>query len=330
MGELISIVIPVYNVEQYIERCVQSVRNQSYSNIEILLIEDGSTDGSREKVEQLAETDSRIVAVLQDNNMGVSHARITGVRHAKGDWIGFVDGDDVIEPDMYERLYQNSIEYNAQITHCGYQMVFDDGRIRFFYNTGRYVQQDNLTGLKDLLDGSLIEPGLCNKLFHKALFQSLLHEGTMDFSIRNNEDLLMNFILFSCAEKSVFEDFCPYHYIVRKTSASRQKLNKNRIYDPIKVKKRIVELSPKELKNEAEAAYLSTCIDIYNMLVSDRDIDFHQDMNNLRRIILQKKEDAKLLDYRRRVLVKLIAYVPHLYSLMYQIYSKNFQEKKYD
>ncbi len=325
---LISIIVPVYNVAPYLERCVHSIRNQSYSNIEIILVDNGSTDGSSELVDSLASEDSRIVPV-HEASQGVTHARLTGVSCANGEWIGFVDSDDMIEPDMFERLLKNAEQYNAQISHCGYQMVFDDGRVRYFYNTGRLVQQDKLTGLKDLLAGSFVEPGLCNKLFHKTLFHSLLRGDMIDLSIKNNEDLLMNFILFSNAEQSIYEDFCPYHYIVRQSSASRRELNANKIYDPIKVKKCIVELAPMELKSEAKSAYLGTCIDSYSALACERDTRFQKDRKAVRKLILDKKADVQLLDSRRQVLVKLITYAPHLYSLLYRFYSKHFQEKKY-
>ncbi len=328
-ASLISIIVPVYNIVPYLERCVRSIQNQSYSNLEIILVDNGSTDGSYELVDSLAAEDCRIVPIHEESQ-GVTHARLTGVSCANGEWIGFVDGDDLIEPDMFERLLKNAEQYNSQISHCGYQMVFDDGRLNYLYNTGCIVQQDTLTGLKDLLDGSYIEPGLWNKLFHKTLFHSLLQGDTMDLSIKNNEDLLMNFILFSNAEKSFYEDFCPYHYVVRQSSASRRELNANKIYDPIKVKKCIVELAPTELKTEAKSAYLGTCIDSYSSLACERDKGFQKDRKAVRKLILEKKADFQLLDSRRQVLVKLITYAPHLYPLLYRFYSKHFQEKKYD
>ena len=180
----ISVIVPVYNIENYIEKTVESIRNQTYKNLEIILVDDGSSDNSGRILDEIAAKDSRIQVIHQENG-GVTSARIAGIKIATGDWIGFVDGDDFIEPDMYQRLLENALKYSAQISHCGYQMVFPS-RVVYYYNTGRLVQQDKLTGLYDLLDGSFIEPGLCNKLFHKTLFHSLLHEGLIDLSIKNN------------------------------------------------------------------------------------------------------------------------------------------------
>ena len=159
---------------------------------------------------------------------------MAGIAAAKGEWIGFVDGDDAIDPDMYERLLINAHAYKADISHCGYQMVFPT-RVDYYYNTGRIVYQDKLKALKDLLDGSFIEPGLWNKLFHRTLFYNLLHNNVMDCSIRNTEDLLMNYYLFREAESSVYEDFCPYHYMLRKGSAATSGLNEHKLRDPLKV-----------------------------------------------------------------------------------------------
>lgn len=237
MKEKISIIVPAYNIENFIENTVKSIRQQTYCNLEIILVDDGSTDGTPQIIDRLETEDERI-RVIHKKNGGVTSARFAGIEAATGDWIGFVDGDDYIEPDMYEHLLDNAHKYHADVSHCGYQMVFPS-RIDYYYNTGRVVEQDKTTGLKDLLEGSFVEPGLCNKLFHKPLFHRLLHDGKMDFSIKNMEDLLMNFYLFQQSEKLIYEDICPYHYMLRKGSAATSRLNENKLRDPLCVFKAI-------------------------------------------------------------------------------------------
>lgn len=257
---MISVIVPVYNLEDYIERTVKSICKQTYSDLEIILVDDGSTDKSCDILEKLKKLDSRIY-VLHRPNGGVTAARLAGVESAHGDWIGFVDGDDYIEPKMYEHLLQNAINYNADIAHCGYQMVFPD-RVDFYYNSGRIVIQDKHKGMKDLLEGKYVEPGLCNKLFARNLLNNLLASKKMDLSIKNNEDLLMNFYLFCQAERSVYEDFCPYHYMVRKNSASTAIVNENKLMDPLKVQETIyreVE-TDSELKNIVNRRMLACLI----------------------------------------------------------------------
>lgn len=243
-NEKISVVVPAYNIVDEIEQCISSLRKQTYENLEVIIVDDGSTDGTSMLIDKLALSDSRI-KVIHKPNGGVTRARLDGVKNATGEWIGFVDGDDYVEPSMYKHLWSNAKKYKADISHCGYQMVFPS-RVDYYYNTGCLVEQDKITGLKDLLSGSFIEPGLCNKLFHKTLFHSLLHDGKMDCSIKNTEDLLMNYYLFSGAKKAVYEDFCPYHYIVRRNSASNSELNSHRLSDPI----RVTDILLKETESE--------------------------------------------------------------------------------
>lgn len=232
---LISIIVPCYNIEKLVASTVKTICSQTYQNLEIILVNDGSTDETAQVLVDLEKTDNRI-RVIHKENGGVTSARIEGVRAAKGEWIGFVDGDDAIDPDMYERLMQNAVESKADISHCGYQMVFPS-RVDYYYNTGLRAEHDKITGLQELLSGSRIEPGLCNKLFHKTLFHSLLHNSMMDMSIKNYEDLLMNYYLFREANKSVYEDFCPYHYMVRKGSAATSVVNEHKLRDPLRVLK---------------------------------------------------------------------------------------------
>ena len=232
---------------------------------------------------------------------------------------------------MYERLFDNAQKYNADISHCGYQMVFSDGRINYFHNTDKIRIQDKDTGIKDLLDGSIVEPGLCNKLYKSSLFSDFFDK--VDLNIKINEDLLWNYYLFLKSKKSVFEDFCPYHYIVRMTSASRQKLNKNLIFDPIKVKKIILDSIDVNLKEKGEAAYLNTCINVYSTIAcADKNIrkNFFNEKKTVRHIIVNKKNKISLLSKKTRFLVNVITYLPFLFDPMYRFYSKHFQKKLYE
>lgn len=327
-NDLISIIIPVFNLENELPRCLDSILTQSYQNIEVVVVDDGSSDGSADVMRRYSEKDSRIKPVFQENG-GVTSARLHGVREASGQWIGFVDGDDKIESDMYERLLRNAAEYHADISHCGYQMCFDDGRIHYFHNTGLLVQQDKITALKELLSGLRIEPGLCNKLFHKTLFRSLLHGGAVPLDIKINEDLLMNYRLFSETERTVFEDWCPYHYIVRSTSASRAKLNPHKIYDPIKAKEIIRQSAPAELHDAAQQAYISTCINTYHTLLT-AGAKYKDDLRKVHELLTQEADDFFLLGRKRRLMANMIVHTPVLYRPIYAVYSRFFQKRVYD
>lgn len=238
MNNKISIIIPAYNIEAYLPATLDSVLAQTYTDIEIIVVNDGSTDGTAQVLSEYASRDSRIKAIHKENG-GVTSARLRGVTEASGGWIGFVDGDDYIEPDFYERLLQNALQWNADISHCGFRMVFPGGRVDYYYNTGKSVCQEGIQGCRDLLAAAFVEPALVNKLYRRPLFAGL--EQWMDQSIRINEDLLMNYYLFKHAQKSIYEDVCPYHYVLRKGSAATSKINVHKLQDPVKVSHIILE-----------------------------------------------------------------------------------------
>lgn len=250
MNDKISVIVPAYNIADYIENTIQSICEQTYPDLEIIIVDDGSQDKTSEIVDKLSEIDKRI-KVIHKKNGGVSSARFCGIEAATGQWIGFVDGDDYIEPQMYEILMSNAVKYQADISHCGYQMVYPS-RVDLYYGTGKVVEQDNQSGIKDLLEGKFIEPGLWNKLFRKNLFDELLQKKLFDMSIKINEDLLMNYFLFQQSRKSVFIDTCYYHYILRRGSAATSQINENKLKDPLKV----LKILQKETEDNKEIWYV--------------------------------------------------------------------------
>lgn len=125
---LITVIVPVYNIEKYLERCVESIRNQTYTNLEILLVDDGSTDKSGEMCDAFAKEDDRIRAIHKENG-GSSSARNLGITQAKGEYLGFVDSDDYISPNMYELLWAAMKEYDAQIAQAGRDEIDEEGNM---------------------------------------------------------------------------------------------------------------------------------------------------------------------------------------------------------
>ena len=240
--QLISIIVPAYNIESYILRCIQSLQCQTYQNLEIIVVNDGATDQTGKILDEVAIKDSRIIAIHQENG-GVSSARIAGIKIATGKYIGFVDGDDYVEPEMFEHLLKNAERYGADISHCGYQMIFPNGHIDYYYNTGCIKEMNCKQGLCALVSGEFVEPGLWNKLYRRELVQDFEKSLLWDSSVRINEDLLMNYILFSRAQKSVYEDIPYYHYVLRKNSAATTHTAHHKITDPIRVMSIIMDNS---------------------------------------------------------------------------------------
>ena len=242
MEELISVVIPAYNIEKYIAKTLDSVLAQTHQNLQIIVVNDGSKDNTGKILDEYARKDSRIKVIHKENG-GVTSARLRGIAEAQGQYIGFVDGDDYIEPQMYERLLENMLAHQGDISHCGYQMVFPNGRIDYYHNTGKTVIEKGDQGCADLLDGRFVEPALVNKLYRTDLFRGLAE--WIDTSVHFNEDLLMNFYLFRQAKTAVFEDVCFYHYVLRRGSAATSGRNEHAFKDPLRVQQ-ILERQTRE------------------------------------------------------------------------------------
>lgn len=316
MGK-ISVIVPVYNIERYVERCVRSIMGQTYSCMEIILVNDGSTDKSADIVNKLALEDERIKVVHKANG-GLPSARLAGIAAATGEWVTFVDGDDEIEPEMYARLMKNAKDHDADISHCGFAMVFPEGEKKYFHNSGVVRVQDTLLGLRDLLEESLIQPSVCNKLYKRALFENL--DGKYTGEIWNNEDMLLNFYLFSKSRKSVFDDFCPYQYMLRDGSLSRRKPNAHTIYDPIKVKERILKDCPPELRKDLLQATAATCLFSYAQLCRGMEKEYAQDRKTVRGIIRSQIKNIKSLSLKNALMVVVVSYVPFVFHWVYGFY----------
>lgn len=203
---LISVIIPVYNVEKYLSQCLDSVIGQTYQNLEIIIIDDGSTDNSGKMCDIYAQKDPR-VQVIHQNNAGVSAARNMGLKTAKGAYIGFVDADDYIRPDMYEYLYQLITQDNANIAMCNW------------YSDGLSVTNPINTAYR-LIPASEIfvyghYPNPVNKLFRAKL----LENQWFDPEITYGEDAFFIFELIKKGGMIALGNGNKYYYRQHVTSA---------------------------------------------------------------------------------------------------------------
>lgn len=315
----ISVIVPCYNIESYLPRCIESILAQTYKNLEVILISDGSTDGTDEVIREYAKKDSRIIPIFKQNS-GVSDTRNRGLDMATGDYIGFVDGDDYIEPEMYETLLKNAIENDADISHCGYQMVFPS-RVDYYYNTGKKVIQDNKKGIIDIIVGDYVEPSPCIKIYRKNIVNNL----RMPPDIKINEDVIFNFYAFVNSQKSVYEDLPFYHYILRKGSAATSKINQNKLFDPVRVRKEIFEYSLKNLDNEiqsvAYSSYLNSIINLYRVVSNSKLKEYKEDSFILKRQIKEIKGNF-MLSKRVKTERFLFFHCTGLLMFTYKIYDK--------
>lgn len=167
MKHLVSVVVPVYNVQMYLNRCVQSIVDQTYSNLEILLVDDGSTDESYSLMKTWKEKDPRI-RLLQKTNGGLSDARNYGIQRAQGEYFAFIDSDDFIRPAMIGTLLEAMLENQAQIGVCDMEYLYDDGRVELA-NGGDFQVADIRTH-PELIR---MNNSACNKLFARSLFSDI-------------------------------------------------------------------------------------------------------------------------------------------------------------
>ena len=317
---MISVIVPVYNIAPYLDRCLTSILRQTLRELEIVCTDDGSADGSAAVLDEKAAENDNIL-VIHKRNEGVTVARLAGVRLSRGGNVGFCDGDDEIEPDMYERLLNNKLRYNADISHCGHKVVYPDGREKYFYNTGRLAQQDRTEGLKDLLSGSF-EPGLWSKLYSKTLLHSLLHSGRMDVDVKINEDLLMNYYLFKEARMTVYEDVCLYDYLKRDGSASGKK-SERFVRDPIYVREIILNDIPEQNRAvyiPAMLSFIRISISMYMYCLKHDPENREELLKKFRKNIFVNRKYLKYGDIGGAVHAYMILIMPGVCKLVFRNY----------
>ena len=316
MTPKISVLVPAYNVAPWISTTLDSILSQSYTNLEIIVIDDGSTDETGAILDQFASREDRLSVIHQDNR-GLVATREVGIAHATGEYVTFVDGDDTIEPDMYERLITNALKYDAEISHCGMAFDFPDGHTELHYGTGTVLVQQSAEGVQELLEGVQVEPSLCNKLYARHLIE----DSCLDKSVINNEDLLRNFTLFSRANRSVFEDFCGYHYYQRPGSMSKNSVKVVQSTKHIlRARKLILDNCDEQLRPYAMRLWLSTYVNFINQYYLSEDSDVCEFYTHCREILKEQRSNIRYLVKRQQIAAYLQLYMPWLHHVIYQLY----------
>lgn len=218
---LISIIVPVYNVEQYLPKCLESLRNQTYRRLEIILVDDGSSDKSGELCDRCAARDHRFSVVHQENR-GVAAARNAGLAAAKGDWLGWVDSDDWIEPDMMEALLSQTMQENADIAVCGRYEEYPGRSVRRGWTKKECLNTEQ--ALRLLLENDSMQNYLWDKLWRRSLFDGIRFPEGKTF-----EDVAVMYRLFEKAERVVCLPGAKYHYSQRQGSIVSDVSLSNRI-----------------------------------------------------------------------------------------------------
>ncbi len=322
MKELISVVVPIYNVEKYLEKCIKSIINQTYDNIEIILVDDGATDKSGQICDDYEKMDTRI-KVIHKKNGGLSDARNAGLKIAKGEYIAFIDSDDFIDKAFIKTLYEMCKKNNAEIAQCKYRRVgyekfnikqeSEDKKIETIVKTGKEMFYDIYTR------EHMVYIVAWNKLYKKSLFKGIEYpKGKI------NEDEATTYKLFYKAKKIVVTNQVLYNDVYRKNSIMNKKYNKKRLDGLWALEGRIEflkEKNEKELLKLTEILYTKELIRNYAKVKR-----YIENSKDLQKDLLKKhrKMSVKLLKENIKIKQKLIFLCQITFPNMY---SKNYIKK---
>lgn len=253
--ELISVIIPIYNVEKYLKECIDSILNQTYKNIEIILVDDGSTDNSPNICDEYTQKDTRVITIHQ-KNQGVSSARNKGLEASKGNYIFWIDSDDYVKEDCIEKLYNLLKKYDSDISICDYTQGSDRDYV-FVDNEVKEEVYDSFTGLNNIYKNhhySFIMAASWAKLIKKSLYKDLKYPVAKIF-----EDIYLSHHLISKCNKISYTNEVMYYYYQWPESILGKKLYKAKLDYLGAFKERIhffENLNYKELQEKARHQYL--------------------------------------------------------------------------
>ncbi len=316
---MISVIISIYNKVQYIEKCLKDICNQTYQDLEIICINDGSTDGSGEIIKAFMKKDSRFRYVEQENQ-GVSAARNRGLELAKGEYISFIDCDDGLERDMYDFLLRLLKKHDADIAHCGYKKIHLDGSITEVGSSVVQLPQNREEALECLIGGKYFTGSLCTKLYKASLFTNV----KFDEQLRINEDLYVNFKVFKKANKIVFNGATKYLYFERDESSSTRIQSEKKLLDSLKVSEYIFEecKGNKYLNATAVGKLFYALTNVYRHYIFNPS---HSDIAKKRTLCNRIKEIYPLckaaVSLKYRINYRFMRFFPEIYKVLYRIYN---------
>lgn len=316
MEELISVIVPVFNCINFIEKCIQSILFQSYKNIELILVDDGSTDGSEKICDNYAKKDRRI-KVIHKKNSGVSSARNEGIKIAKGMWYSFVDADDYLDEDMYELLINLYTKTGAQIVQCNYRRI-EKGKTNRDSNTGNEYIFNTDEAIKNLINGRLFGNALWNKLYRNNVIFNI----NFDENLKINEDVLFNFKVFSNAEKIAYIDVAKYNYNVHEASTCFIIEDEKKLKDVCTVSRYILSHLENEINiGTARTRYVGMLI-LYFRFCYKKKREQKYLTKKIAAEIFKQISYGDILNRSILISGKLIYFAPYLYYWLHKIYEK--------
>lgn len=260
MKPLISVIIPVYNADKYIEKCLYSLINQTYKNLELIIINDGSTDKSQKIIESIKLKENRIVLFNQSNS-GVSKARNKGLEVATGKYITFIDADDYVDKNYIDILYNSILNNNSDISICKFSL--NNQKVKAKTKKMKTIIYNGETATIDMLLARNFDSSVCCKLIESNLAKSEKFCLTMQIA----EDCLYYYYLFKKCNKISFESIVGYYYMQNEDGAIST-VSDIKVDNLLIFEKLIEESDNKKIKNSLCSKYVSTCFHLLYLDIS--------------------------------------------------------------
>lgn len=302
LGDKISVIVPIYKVEDYLHRCVDSIINQTYTNLEIILVDDGSPDDCPMICDEYAKKDSRI-RVVHKKNGGLSDARNAGIDIATGEYLMFIDSDDFVDVEMMESMMKNMIDNNVDMVVCNIKYVYEDREVVKYNQADRIL--DRYEAMEEYLKDGVVQAVAWNKLYKKSLINDMRYKVG-----KTNEDEFFTYKVVDKTDKIYYNSRSFYNYIQRDSSimgkysikrldgveASYERLNF--------IKEKYPTLYEKEKKT-----FVNLCIYSYQMILKepnlDKDKQGRKTLNNYRKKIKFNKIELKNYSHKDKLKIYL-------------------------
>ncbi len=316
--EIISVIIPIYNVETYLERCLKSVIGQSYQELEILLIDDGSTDGSGILCDQWAENDPRI-KVIHKSNGGLSDARNTGLDHASGEYIVFIDSDDYISSDMVLKLYLALKANNAEMSICNFLCVNEAG-LPVAENTDLPINNETVSGLEavrrivNLNSNGWYYIPAWNKLYKKNLFTEI----RFPIGKIHEDEFVAHKLLGLCKTVACIQDVC-YFYVQRTGSIIHSKTSKSYLHASEALLDRAQFYVDNELNYYASRVYWRAAMFLASSFqFRDNSQPLQEPRIAALRVLRQNRWLRKYCSIKEKLQISTVCFSPYFYCFLFR------------
>ena len=312
MKDLISVIVPIYNVEKYLNKCIESIINQTYKNLEIILVDDGSPDNCPQICDEYAKKDGRIKVIHKENG-GLSSARNVGIDVAMGEYLTFIDSDDYVEPNFIEVLYQSLVNNDADISMCGINKIQAD-KIQEIIVENQILDKDSFWNFFYYGNGTPIGVVAWNKIYKKNIFKDIRYPlGKI-----NEDEFVIHKIVDKCNKISITNEAL-YNYIQRDGSIihSKKSIKNLDVYEALE--NRLVYFLDNNMYELAYAILMSIISRIYDL---HREVDFNykQYKKNFKKYSTELLKEN--LSFEKKFKMLLCYYSPSFYLFLCKVKSK--------